>query len=138
MAFLTIAQLAVLTALSSGPQHANMDKLAAALPSQPTAVVVLKGGADDPPGDDRGRGGRGGRGGGGADDPPGDDRGGRRGGRLGAIGVSRIGVVGNVGFRGGADDPPGDDRGRGGRGGRGGGGADDPPGDDRGGRRGGR
>lgn len=81
MAFLTIVQLAVLTALSSGPQHANMDKLAAALPSQPTAVVVvLKGGADDPPGDDRGRGGRGGRGGG-ADDPPGDDRGGRRGGR---------------------------------------------------------
>lgn len=82
MAFLTIVQLAVLSALNGSPQHVDVDTLVSALPSRPAAMAeLLKGGADDPPGDDRGRGGRGGRGGGGADDPPGDDRGGRRGGR---------------------------------------------------------
>lgn len=85
MTFLTIANLAVLSMMSSGPQRPDMDKVTAALPAHATAVVVLKGGSDDPPGDDRGRGARGGN-----DDPPGDDHG--RG-------------------RGGNDDPPGDDHG---------------------------
>lgn len=78
MSVLTIAYLAIWSAMSTSHAQLPDGGLAAvALPSQAAAhVSILRHGADDPPGDDRG-----GKRGGGNDDPPGDDRGRGRGGR---------------------------------------------------------